>query len=376
MTIEKATRCLSKIGGASSNRVLNLNEIGLRNANNPAHNSKPLFLSPVLNHAIILKHRLRANEADLFMDLRPVATKIIVPFERKNLRSGGRSMYVDQNDFEQLFREAGNYKDETELARDLVVIRLIDKLPSLDPFLLREQLRTNDISANASYFDISSADQQRMRGYASHELGRLTKLANYGLGGSAHSSTIKMVTALLSSDVNEKLEPMRATLGLSRDEFCEGVFSWRGFIYYKWTVSDFFPALLKSLHEMRDLAPVGEATPGQKAYFAGSKAIIMRGTKANIDRVGAIIGTYDCAYESLIEHHNPKLFRDFLLIAPSLFLEIGERIGSLYHMNSFWKYRFPAGSSKRAELDELIAIFEDFMTCVSEEGEVRAISAA
>src|ERR1700722_11412009 len=211
MTIEKATRCLSKIGSASSNRVLNLYAIGLRNADNPTHNAKPLFLSPVMNNAIILKHRLRAHEPDLFTDLRPVATKIIIPFERKNLRSGGRSMYVDQGDFEEMFREAGNYRDEMELARDLMVMRLIDKLPSLDPFLLREQLRTNDISANASYFDISSSDQQRMRGYASTELGRLTKLANNGMENGSHSSTIRMVTALLSSDVNEKLEPMRVT---------------------------------------------------------------------------------------------------------------------------------------------------------------------
>src|ERR1019366_3271847 len=164
MAIEKATRCLSAIGSASSNRVLNLNAIGLRNAESPAHRAKPLFRSPVINHAIILKHKLRANEVDHFVDYRAVATKIIIPYEKKNLRSGGRSMFVDERDFEQLFAEIGNYRDETDMTRDLFVMRLIDKLPSLDPFLLREQLRTNDINADPSYFAISSADQQRMYG--------------------------------------------------------------------------------------------------------------------------------------------------------------------------------------------------------------------
>jgi hypothetical protein len=376
MTIERATRCLSKMSGASSNRVLNLNAIGLRNAENPAHHATPLFLSPVINHAIILKHTLRTNEADAFSSHRAIATKIIIPFERTNLRSGGRSMYVDQHDFEPLFRETGNYRNEAAFERDLIIMRLIDKLPSLDPFLLRERLRSNDIDADASYFEISSADQQRMHGYASKELSRLTNLVTDGPGSSADASTAKMVTALLSNEVNEKLEPMRATLGLNHIEFCEGAFGWRGFIYYKWTMSDFCPDLLKSLREIRELAPAGKMSSAQRTYFAASKATIIRGSKLNIDRVGDIIGVYDDAYGSLIERLNPKLFRDFLVAAPSLFLEIGEKMGSLYHVSSFWKHRFPAGSSKRAEVDELIAIFEDFMECISENDEGRTKLAA
>ena len=255
-------------------------------------------------------------------------------------------------------------------------MRLIDKLPSLDPFLLRERLRSNNIDADASYFEISSADQQRMHGYASKELSRLTRLVADSPGSSVDASTAKMVTALLSNEVNEKLEPMRATLGLNHAEFCEGVFSWRGFIYYKWTMSDFCPDLVNSLREIRELAPVGKMKSDQRAYFAESKATIIRGTKLNIDRVGNIIGIYDDAYGSLIERQNPTLFRDFLVVAPSLFSEIGEKMGALYHMSSFWKHRFPDGSSKRAEVDELIAIFDDFMRCVSEKGEGRAILAA
>lgn len=373
---ERSTRCLSKIGTASSNRVLNLNAIGLRNVENPAHNAAPLFLSRVFNQAIILKHRLRANEAELFSDPRSVATKIIIPFEKKNLRSGGRSMCVDQSDFEQIAKEVGNYRSDAEFARDLTVMRLIDRLPSLDPFLLREQLRTNGITANSSYFDLSSADQQRMHGHALKELSRLTRLVDNGSKSSAHNATIKMATALLSYEVDEKLEPMRNTLGLNRDEFCEGVFSWRGFIYYKWTVSDLFPSILQSLRELKGLAPVGTMSSDEKVYFAESKTLIMRGTKSNIDTVGAIIGIYDNAYGSLIERQNPAVFRDFLLTAPSLFLEVGERIGALYHMNSFWKYRFPAGSSKHAEFGELITIFEDFKTCVCDKSERLTILAA
>jgi hypothetical protein len=376
MATDRATRCLSALSGASSSRVLNLNAIGLSQAANSAHTANPLFYSPIINSSIILKHRLRANEVDCFLVRRALATKIIIPFERADLRSGGRSMFVDQRGFDQLFRETGNYVDDSDLAHDINVLRLIDRIPSLDPFLLREQLRSHDIDASPSYFEISPADQQRMHSYASKEIGRLTALANGKATSISDKATSRMVSALLSSEVNEKLEPMRATLNLNPEEFCEGVFSWRGFIYYKWTLNEFWPSLIKSLREIKGIVPVGKFDWEQRTFFSESKIKIIRGAKLNSNRVRDIIAVYDNAYGSLIERQDPKMFRDFLLSAPALFLEIGERMGCLSHITSFWQYRFPVGSARCADADELVAIFEDFLRGISQDGEAAAVLAA
>ena len=51
---------------------------------------------------------------------------------------------------------------------------------------------------------------------------------------------------------------------------------------------------------------------------------------------------------------------DFLLNAPSMFLELGEKMGSMSHIASFWRYRFPDGAPKLADADELMSIFLDF----------------
>lgn len=55
-------------------------------------------------------------------------------------------------------------------------------------------------------------------------------------GGAGHAPTNRMVCALLSSEVSDRLEPLRITLGLDLAEFSEGVFSWRGFLCYKWSL--------------------------------------------------------------------------------------------------------------------------------------------
>jgi hypothetical protein len=362
MAIDRTVRCLSALSGASSSRVLNLLSIGLAQAENEGHSKAPLFESPIINNSIILKHRLRADEIDMFSVRRVLATKVIIPFERHDLRTGGRSMFVGQRGFEVLLREVGNYEDNAGMKRDLEILKMIDSVPSLDPFLLREHLRGNDINPDSSYFEISAADQQRMHEYAATEISRLTAMASGKSGGSAHSaSTGRMVAALLSSEVNEKLEPLRATLHLNPEEFCEGVFSWRGFIYYKWSLGAFWPSLIKSLKEMKAIRPMGKVNSEQSAFLKVSKEAIIRGARDNSNQVRKVIHIYDNAYAGLIEHQDAKMFRDFLLSAPTLFLEIGEKMGAMSHVTSFWQYRFPPGAPKTADAEELTTIFQDFV---------------
>jgi hypothetical protein len=371
MAVDRTVRSLSALSGASSSRVLNLLAIGLAQKDNPAHSAAPLFESVIINHAILLKHRLRADEMDMFTGRRVLATKLIVPFERTDLKVGGRSLFVGQRGFEQLLQEVGNYRDTADMKRDADVLRLIDGVPSLDPFLLREHLRGNDINPDSSYFEISAADQRRMHDYAAVEISRLTAMASGSQGGGVHSaSTGRMVAALLSTEVNEKLEPLRATLNLNPEEFCEGVFSWRGFLYYKWSLGEFWPNLIRTLKDLKAIRPVGKADMEQTAFLAAAKETIIRGARDSSNAVRDVIRIYDNAYACLIERQDPKVFRDFLRQAPSLFVEIGEKMGAMSHVTSFWQYRFPAGAPRTADAEELTIIFQDFVKSFGMEGAV------
>jgi hypothetical protein len=41
-------------------------------------------------------------------------------------------------------------------------------------------------------------------------------------------------------------------------------------------------------------------------------------------------------------------------------------MGAVQHITSFWQYRFPAGAPKHVDVEELIAIFQDFSKGVAE----------
>lgn len=357
MAGDRSVRFLGALNGASTSRVLNLFRIAADNVDNPEYLEKPPFLSPVINKCFLLKHRTRADETYLFTSPRAVATKIIIPFDSNDLRAGGRSLFVDQRGYVDSLRQVGHYNNET-LERDLSVLRLLNAVPSLDPFLLREHLRNNNIDVAPCYFAISEGDQERMYHFVSQEMSKLVQLA--GGGGEHSGASNRLVSAMLSSEVDEKLEPLRLTLNLTGNDFREGVFSWRGFLYYKWSMGKFWPDVMSVLREINQIQPFGALTPEQKVYLAQARRSIIEMVRDNGNHVNKSLAIYDASFADLVTHQSPKTFRDFLLSAPYMFLELGEKLGAISHIVSFWRYRFPKGAHVHIDGDELSAIFQDF----------------
>jgi hypothetical protein len=49
----------------------------------------------------------------------------------------------------------------------------------------------------------------------------------------------------------------------------------------------------------------------------------------------------------LTQHADPGSFRDFLLKSPALFVSLGESVGGISHIVSYWEYRFPRAARAR-----------------------------
>jgi len=53
------------------------------------------------------------------------------------------------------------------------------------------------------------------------------------------------------------------------------------------------------------------------------------------------------------------------LNAPAMFCELGERLGAVSHIVSFWNFRFPQGRLPVVTGPELMDIFTDFESSLS-----------
>lgn len=345
---------------ASTARVLNLLAIARRSGHEPEYASHPFFDSLLLNRAFIIKHRLRRNEQDLFDDARQTATKVLAPLEATDLRMGGRYVFIGQRGYEDILTDLVGHDAD---CRDRQLLELIDGLPSLDPFLLREQLKRHGIEPARCYFDLTEADVQRMLSFVQNEVNPLVRQAFNG--DATLALTAKLVNKILSASMDSETEPLRLTLRLEPDEYQEGVFCWKGFLYYKWSLSEVLTSMRPVLSQIEKIRPDGHLDEDAQVYLEQGRKRLRQAMSAALAIVRDTLQVYDDAYANLTGNGRPLAFREFLLEAPSLFSELGERLGALHHIHSFWRFRFPQDRRQRITAEELLDIFMDFESGLS-----------
>ena len=348
---------------ASTSRVLNLGVIADRHGDDPAHAAQPMFESAALNRCIVLKHRLRSNEAHLVGGGRTSATKLLFPYNWDDLGMGGRSVLVGERNYrEAIAAEMGRSAQVS--ARDTLALDLIDSLPSLDPFLLREQLAHHDIRVADFYFDISESDVARMRAFVGAQIGTLIQLAlGRGAAGGDElaAETERMVDAILSPDGAARLGVLRTLFGMEESEFAEGIFCWKGVLYYKWCLVLCDAKLTVLLDQIRALRLAGQADYEARAHLPGLQKELMRAVVAERRAVAETLARYDHAYAALTGQGSSGAFRDFLRDAPRMFIDLGERLGTLTHLQTYWQYRFGNGSSVELGAQEAITLLREFI---------------
>jgi hypothetical protein len=358
---------------ASTSRVLNLNLVEQRYGDQPEHSANPFFRDTVLNRSILIKHRLRSDEKYMFQSGKSVVTKIVFPFDKTDLGFGGQSVIVEQPGYRSALAEAVG-STEAALDADFLRLAVLDVLPSLDPFLVREQLRRNKMGAADFYFSITESDTRRMLGFASSEISDLIRLA-FGAGSKVDPALVKkLAEALLSTTADTRLEPLRLTLGLQGDQFREGVFSWKGFLYYKWQFQESAIQLARVRSQLEAVRVVGKVSPAERNQIDELKTGV-KGKIAECARGCAkVLGLYDDAFRDLVDKGNAAAFRKFLLEAPTLFIELGHRMGVVSHIASYWGYRFKPSAPLQAECGEFIDLLQEFDLSLASDGQSGALA--
>jgi hypothetical protein len=344
----------------SSSRVLNLHRMHELHALDPTYVARRFFADPTLNRAMIIKHRLRADETYLMPRAKKVATKLVFPFIKTELKAGGRSVFVGQNNYKTIISEIVG-PETPETRRDMEVLTLLNKLPSLDPFLVREHLRRHGHTPADCYFDISQADVERMHAFARSEMQSLIRMAYAEGHGEVSGEMVgKLVEALLSAEADERLDPLRVTLGLEGSAFREGVFSWKGFIYYKWQLSESLGQLNDVVGQIDSVDLLGRCDGELRERIAELRQSIKLRIRDAIRRSNSIMALYDDAFSDLIERSHALSFRRFLLESPRLFIQLGHIMGVISHIASFWRYRFGEGGALSMDAGEFVDMLTEF----------------
>lgn len=376
MSSDRSIRSLVALqSNASTARTLNLFDVWKRHGQTEDYRAKPFFNSPALNHSIIVKHRLRNHERHDFHEDRVSATKVILPIDLTDLRAGARSFFVGQRGYGEVIEELVSVHGVTD-PHDGNLLQMLDSLPSLDPYLMRERLRGGGFFPARCYFDLTEADTARMFNFVRQEVAPLIGISFDNMDARLNENTAKLATKILANAGDSDLEPLRQGMGMDRPEFEEGVFCWKGFIYYKWTLNELLPKVRPVANEIASVAPSGQVDEGERTYILEARGRLVRAISRACETVRATLKVYDESYADLTKNGRPRSFRDFLLKAPGLFYDLGERLGAVHHIVSFWRYRFPHGARTKIGAEELVDLLADFEASLSFDAEDSEASAA
>lgn len=370
-----AVRSLKHIAAtASSARVLDLHSIAVENPENPDYLAQPLFIHPVLNRSIIVKHNIYADERDDLAPRRFTATKVIFPFDKVDLNLGGQYLFVDQADFIGLLTRHLDYTD-LPLDRDLAVLRSVDKLPTLDPFLVREILNQQRIEVGRCYYQFSKADKEEMLGFVASEIEALIRVC-FGELKTNDKRSRQLSQLLLADQESPELEPLRKAFGMTTAEFSEAMFSWKAFLYYRWRSRTLVPMLKATLRSISTVQS-RRYEHNELSFVIRAKLILEKTIATSWREVGQRLRLYDRAFASLTDKESSDGFRSFLTHGSSLFVELGERIGRLEQAVSFWNHRL--GGERTADLapEDVLDGMRDLLQALRiETGERSACKAA
>jgi hypothetical protein len=258
-----------------------------------------------------------------------------------------------------MLAQAAGANNPADLEHDQLVLEALDELPSLDPFLVREHLRKKRMKVADCYFDLPAVERKRMESFVAREVFPLAGMVHADAARTQSGATT-LARMLLSSRPVERLDPLRETLRLEGAAYAIGVHAWKGFLYYKWLLTTLVGPLQEVLTELTRLQILGSQTPEMTALIVTVRGRVQAGIISQCKEVREMIGRYDAALEGLTRNGESRGFREFLVASPTQFLELGERVGVLSHIASFWRFCFPLDGPVAARAEEALDLLQEF----------------
>lgn len=347
---------------ASTTRVLNLGQVAREWGAAAAWREQPLFTAWALNNAMLIKHRLGPDGG--------VTTRIHlagiggVP---------GPVIVLGRSGWREALAQGCAADEGPAFHADLTVLQALDELPAFDAFLVREQLSRLGRSVAGCYAPTTVDEIEAVRGFIIDEVARLVMLA---IGARKVEQTAKLVGAIMSAQDDPRLEPLRLTFGLEPEAFREGVFAWKGFLYYKRLLGQLRSPVNIASAELGRLVLLDPCPPLIGKYFEAGQERIRKGLSQDLAAATQLLAVYDKAFADLTEQGDPRTFREFLAAAPALFFRLGERMGSLSHFAAYWRRRFPVGIKVEATGADACELLRDIDVGLGDWPEGEAAAAA
>lgn len=322
---------------AGSPRVYNCNEMTRRVTAQHPENTPAFFRTKALNNIVVIKDTVPESERRLLGS--SVGTKLYFPFNEQDIYEGGRTIFLHGKGIDRAIEDycgEGAITKES-LAADLAILNVLNQLPSLDPFLMKDAFLRAGIDIHEAYFEVSAALWEEIENYMLQKFEPLI-MAAFPNAKSSDEIARQLIDKIWEGKDIEALMPLITAFRIPKERALEIFSAWKGIVYYsyqfgrdqnsffdliKWVGENSAPAVGVPAAEMKEL----------EKLFTLTRTKLRQEWKT----VDEIIKNYQESYDKMFKEQSSSAgFLSFLQNSDKTYWEVGNALGKINHAIYCW----------------------------------------
>lgn len=340
-----------------------------------------LFASHALNGAMLFKYPNfpdRMPTGGLFDggdmdDFRPIETGIYIPYDGRRPREGGSAIYLRQKNCDVLLQDYLGIRADggnERLRRDMDLLLMLDHVPSLDPFLVKDYLDSQQVVYDPSYLQLNEKEVALIRQMISTKIGEIIDKA-FTAGKRPATDRERVVSALWNPALPEARDFI-AAFGIGEADAPVVFAAWKGITFYQVQLRGIASKVAEMVRwfSSKDAVPfdasMNRTYMDQLIMFR--ERIVTR-LKAQVDETRTIMHEYDAAHAAFLGG-KPKRLIQFLKGARRTYWVLASCLSALNSSRAIFSADVKPSRGNRLSFEESIQMFQKLDIVLARKREV------
>jgi hypothetical protein len=331
---------------------------------------KHLFTCIGLNKAVIIKvvdpSQAREKAPPGRVLARAIKTKVHFSYDDEDITKGGAAIQFDHPDRDQALIELAGLNKQAQpevFKRDMGILEALAKLPSLDPFLLKDRLAAHVNEVDPGYFAIAPAEWDRIARSIRAKIRPMVLMAAAG-GGDVEAKVQVLLDKLWDSTGLEEFAPFFKAMNLPVDKTAEIMQAWKGITFYELEYRELTPKVTEFGRWLKDGSqPIDTIHRTDRATIDKLRESVRKKTKQNLAEIAQTLSEYQDSYDELfVRRKGAQKFGAFLGNASRHFNNLGATLNEVSHAILVWNEmssRYKNRQMKGANLIEMFEVLDD-----------------
>ena len=320
--------------------------------------AQPFFHNKPLNNMVLIKDTI--PESDERSRIKAIGTKLYFPFNENAIYEGGRTIFVHDRHLEAALAESFGQGalSAGALAEDMKLLRMLDRVPSLDPFLMKDVFLNAGVKVHEGYFDIGDEVWREIQTFILARFEPVVSAAFPDALGSDEKAQALMEKIWEARDL-DALDPLIKAFRIPRTEALDVFAAWKGVNFYSYQREKTKMLLIEMITWLKNLVlPTVAMSSAERAEIKGQLELARTQVKNEWIKIDTILKDYQSAYDKMFkERVSSAEFVNFLRNSQKLYNDLGYSLGKTGQASYCWDLmskRFPQRKVAWEPLQEII----------------------